>query len=68
MKMKITNYSLLIITLLLCGLKLFNIISWSWIWCLSLIWIPLALILVLSLIAMITFGIILLIAFIEEIR
>jgi hypothetical protein len=68
MKMKITNYSLLIITLLLCGLKLFNIISWSWIWCLSLIWIPLALILVLSLIAMIIFGIILLIAFIEEIR
>jgi hypothetical protein len=66
--MKITNYSLVIITLLLCGLKLFNIISWSWIWCLSLIWIPLALILVLSLIAMITFGIILLIAFIEEIR
>lgn len=66
--MKITNYSLLIITLLLCGLKLFNIISWSWIWCFSLIWIPLALILVLSLIAMITVGIILLIAFIEEIR
>lgn len=66
--MKITNYSLLIITLLLCGLKLFNVISWSWIWCFSLIWIPLALILVLSLIAMITFGIILLIAFIEEIR
>lgn len=66
--MKITNYSLVIITLLLCGLKLFNIISWSWIWCLSLIWIPLALILVLSLIAMITFGIILLITFIEEIR
>lgn len=66
--MKITNYSLIIITLLLCGLKLFNIISWSWIWCLSLIWIPLTLILVLSLIAMITFGIILLIAFIEEIR
>lgn len=66
--MKITNYSLLIITLLLCGLKLFNIISWSWIWCLSLIWIPVALILVLSLTAMIIFGIILLIAFIEEIR
>lgn len=66
--MKITNYSLLIITLLLCGLKLFNVISWSWIWCFSLIWIPLTLILVLTLSAMIIFGIILLIAFIEEIR
>lgn len=66
--MKITNYSLLIITLILCALKWFNVISWGWIWCFSFIWIPLALILILSLIAAITFGIILLIAFIEEIR
>lgn len=66
--MKIINYSLLIITLILCALKWFNIISWGWIWCFSFIWVPLALILILSLIAAIVFGIILLIAFIEELR
>ena len=66
--MKITSYSLLIITLILCALKWFSVISWGWIWCFSFLWIPLALILILSLSAAITFGIILLIAFIEEIR
>lgn len=66
--MKITNYSLLIITLILCALKWFNIISWGWIWCFSFIWIPLTLILTLTLIIVIVLSIILLIAFIEELR
>ena len=66
--MKITNYSLLIITLILCALKWYNVISWGWIWCFSFIWIPLALILILSLIIVIVLSIILLIAFIEELR
>ena len=35
---------LLIITLLLCTLKLTGVISISWWWCLCLIWLPIALI------------------------
>ena len=35
---------LLIITLLLCTLKLTGVISISWWWCLCLIWLPVALI------------------------
>lgn len=33
-----------IITLLLCTLKLTEVISISWLWCLCLIWLPVALI------------------------
>jgi hypothetical protein len=34
----------IIITLLLCILKIFNIITISWIWCTILIWFPLILV------------------------
>ena len=34
----------IIVTLLLCTLKLTGVISISWLWCLCLIWLPVALI------------------------
>lgn len=43
--MKIFNY-FIIITLMLCILKAFNIITISWTWCTVLIWVPLLLIFV----------------------
>ena len=42
--MKIMNI-ILIITLLMCILKLFNIINLSWLWCFSLLWGPVVFIL-----------------------
>lgn len=46
--MKISN-CLIIITLILCILKIFNIITISWVWCTILIWLPLALIFIMIL-------------------
>jgi hypothetical protein len=40
-----------LLTVLFIGLKLANIIDWPWVWVLSPIWIPLALLLVFGLIA-----------------
>jgi hypothetical protein len=40
-----------LLTVLFIGLKLANIIDWPWVWVLSLIWIPPALLLVFGLIA-----------------
>jgi hypothetical protein len=40
-----------LLTILFIGLKLANIIDWPWVWVLSLIWIPPALLLVFGLIA-----------------
>ena len=38
------------LTLLFVGLKLGKVISWSWLWVLSPIWIPLALIIIIAVI------------------
>jgi hypothetical protein len=47
--MKISiSYRLIIITLILCILKAFNIITISWAWCTILIWFPLLLIFIVA--------------------
>jgi hypothetical protein len=42
-----------LLTILFIGLKLGNIIDWPWVWVLSPIWIPVALLLVVALISVI---------------
>lgn len=43
---------LTLLTLLFVGLKLTGVIAWSWVWVLAPIWIPLALALVIFLVAL----------------
>jgi hypothetical protein len=41
MKLKLKLFDIItVLTALLCFLKLFGILSISWIWCFSLIWLP----------------------------
>jgi hypothetical protein len=42
-----------LLTLLFIGLKLCGVIAWSWLWVLSPIWIPVALVIVIWIIALI---------------
>lgn len=39
-KVRLTMYVLSIASIILAGLKLFNVVKWDWVWILCLIWIP----------------------------
>lgn len=55
-----------LLTLLFIGLKLCNIITWSWIWVLSPLWLPSVLLIVIGLGILIFIGLISIIAYIVD--
>jgi len=49
-----------LLLILFIGLKLTNVINWSWLWVLSPLWIPVALMLVVGVISLMIFAVFLL--------